>query len=170
MAREYVVLSDLSRTVGGIPCSFGLDDTWYDLDLTVEEKNELDRLLRPYIQVARPTEKQAGAFAAPKRIIPESDKTLRKAIRDWAEANGYSPDSEEPNKRVALNSRGRIPAVVQDAYDRAHGVERDSLGRVISLGDAPAGALFRARRPVVNENDTTSQDDTGKATPPTPSS
>ena len=44
--------------------------------------------------------------AAPAARAPKGDL---KAIRDWANANGYT-----------VSTRGRIPAEVQNAYSAAH--------------------------------------------------
>ncbi|MBD0673966.1 histone-like nucleoid-structuring protein Lsr2 [Streptomyces sp. CBMA156] len=115
MAIRTVVESDLSGKPDAATVTFGLGDTWYEVDLTPEEKKDLEDALQSYLKVSR----KAGPPSPPapsapkKRIVPETTVEERETIREWAKQAGHE-----------FAERGRIPKKVQKAYDEAHGIDR----------------------------------------------
>lgn len=89
--------------------TFGLGDTWYEVDLTPEEQKGLEDALKSYVKVSR----KAGKPASKKRVVPETTPEERDRIRAWGKEKGYE-----------FAERGRIPKTLQKAYDEAHGIDR----------------------------------------------
>lgn len=89
--------------------TFGLGDTWYEVDLTAEEQKDLEDALKSYLKVSR----KAGKSAPKKRVVPETTAEERDRIREWAKKEGYE-----------FAERGRIPKNVMKAYDEAHDIDR----------------------------------------------
>ncbi|MFJ5071686.1 histone-like nucleoid-structuring protein Lsr2 [Kitasatospora sp. NPDC088556] len=89
--------------------TFGLGDTWYEVDLTPEEQKGLEEALASYLKVSR----KAGKPAPKKRVVPETTAKEREKIRKWAKQAGHE-----------FAERGRIPTEVMRAYDEAHGIDR----------------------------------------------
>lgn len=87
--------------------SFALDGIEYDIDLSNKNQGALDKALGPYVRVARRIggrRRRSTVNRTPARIDPSRTR----AIRDWANENGYE-----------LSSRGRVPADVMAAYNAA---------------------------------------------------
>ena len=114
MAQKYIVqlVDDLTQQPiedgSGESVRFSLDGVSYTIDLTSEHADEFRGLLEPYVNAARKADvavraKSSGSSA------PRAPKGDLKAMRDWANENGYT-----------VSSRGRIPAEVQNAYAAAH--------------------------------------------------
>lgn len=111
MAIRSIVESDLSGKPNAATQTFGLGDTWYEIDLTPEEQKKLEEALKPYLKVSRKAEKTTSA--AKKRVVPETTAEERDKIREWAKKEGYE-----------FAERGRIPKKVMKAYDEAHDIDR----------------------------------------------
>ncbi|MFD7541269.1 MULTISPECIES: Lsr2 family protein [unclassified Streptomyces] len=109
MAIRNVVVSDLSGKPDADTVTFGLDGTWYQVDLTPEERKALQDALKAYLGVSR----KAAAAAPKKRQVPETSAAEREEIRKWAR-----------KKRFVFKERGRIPKEVMKAYDEAHDIDR----------------------------------------------
>ncbi|MFG3403714.1 Lsr2 family protein [Streptomyces sp. NPDC048142] len=109
MAIRSIVESDLSGKPDAATVTFGLGDTWYEVDLTPEEQKGLEDALKSYLKVSR----KAGKAAPKKRVVPETTPDERDKIREWAKKEGYD-----------FADRGRIPKTVMKAYDEAHGIDR----------------------------------------------
>lgn len=111
MAQKYIVqlVDDLTQETiedgSGENVRFGLDGISYVIDLTADHAADLRAALAPYVGVAR----RADSGPKPAKVVGVRPKGDLKAIRDWANANGYS-----------VSTRGRIPANVQDAFNAAH--------------------------------------------------
>lgn len=89
--------------------SFGLDGTFYEIDLNAKNAADLRQMLDTYIGAGRkqkkpPTKAAKNAGAVP---VPSLNRkrTEAETIRAWAGANGYE-----------VAERGRIPARVKNAY------------------------------------------------------
>lgn len=97
-------LSDLSGEADASTIEFGLDGTDYTIDLTDKEASKFREALAKYIGAAAPVKgrKRKGAAAA-------QTGTPAKVVREWAQAQG-----------MEVPDRGRIPAEVREAYDKAH--------------------------------------------------
>ncbi|MCX4405880.1 MULTISPECIES: Lsr2 family protein [unclassified Streptomyces] len=109
MAIRSIVESDLSGKPDAATATFGLGDTWYEIDLTAEEQKKLEEALKPYLKVSR----KAGKTPPKQRVVPETTAEERDRIREWAKKEGYD-----------LAERGRITKKVMKAYDEAHGIDR----------------------------------------------
>ena len=109
MAIRSVVESDLSQQTGASTVSFGLGETWYEVDLTEAERKELEAALSRYVEAGRKAARTA--WAAPStRFVPGTSNEEREAIRTWAKANGFS-----------IAAKGKIPNKIYRAYQEAQG-------------------------------------------------
>lgn len=104
---------------------FGLDGVTYEIDLDDKNETRLREALADYVAAARrtggrrtgtrrptTTTATAGAPARPQnggRGSAPIDRAQAQAIREWARTQGMS-----------VSERGRIPAKIVDAYQRAH--------------------------------------------------
>jgi Lsr2 len=98
----YVDDIDGSKADGTI--RFGLDGTYYEIDLSKKHADQLAKAIRPYIDAARkvPSSRRAPRGSRPARHN-QSD------VRAWARAQG-----------LKVSDRGRIPADVLAQYESAH--------------------------------------------------
>jgi hypothetical protein len=112
MAQKYIVqlVDDLTQQPiedgSGESVRFSLDGVSYTIDLTTDHAEEFRSALSPYVNAARKADVAVRAKASSTPRAPKGDL---KAIREWANANGFT-----------VSSRGRIPADVQTAYSAAH--------------------------------------------------
>lgn len=109
MAIRSIIESDLSGKPDAATAVFGLGGTWYEVDLTPEERKKLDQALEPYLKAGRKAENKP----AEKRVVPKTTPEEREAIRKWA-----------MEKDFEFAGRGRIPKAIQKAYDEAHNIDR----------------------------------------------
>ncbi|MGN7965657.1 histone-like nucleoid-structuring protein Lsr2 [Microbacterium sp. 22179] len=116
MARRIVhqLVDDIDGSVleigEGETVHFSLNGTAWEIDLNSEHAAELRGALEPYISAGR----RAGSASSPRSSSGSARKRPARnpevaAIRAWANDNGYS-----------LSERGRIPAPVIEAYNKAH--------------------------------------------------
>ena len=82
---------------------FSLDGVNYEIDLSAANAAKLRDALAPYIGHAE----RIGGRKTTRSAGPRRSNVS--AVREWARANGFE-----------VNDRGRIPAPVQEAYDKAH--------------------------------------------------
>lgn len=105
--RVQVVLED---DIDGSPAvetvSFGLDGVSYEIDLSAANSAALRDQLAKWVGAAH---RVGGRRAAGRKASSSSRRSDVSAVRAWARANGH-----------AINERGRVPAAVQAAYDKAH--------------------------------------------------
>src|SRR5207249_9238449 len=123
MAKRYVLVDDLTgkeiEEGKGGTVAFSLRGEHFQIDLSEESQAKLDKILQPYLQAATPAEAPhpslppaRKAAKAAKRAAPAPDemsKEQRDAIRNWANANGYT-----------VGDRGRIKAEIIEAFEAAH--------------------------------------------------
>jgi hypothetical protein len=107
--RIVTLVSDLSGEPVdlGAPVRFSLDGTTYDIDLTSAEREALQEAMSPFIASARVSTNsppRAGRSDTASDEAPSS-----RDIRAWATANGFE-----------VPQRGRIPALVREAFAVAH--------------------------------------------------
>lgn len=111
MARQVQIVytSDLSEVEDDSveTVYFSLDGSDYEIDLTPDEHNELSEALQKYIDAGRPSASRTTRKKPTETVKVPSDA---KAVRAWAEANGYGDK---------LPARGRIPQEIRDAYAAA---------------------------------------------------
>lgn len=109
MATKTIHESDLSGVPGAEPFPLEVGSHGaLEVDLTHDEREELEFLLRPYLSAARPAGRNPR-----RRQVPEMTPEERERIRAWADKQGFE-----------VASYGRVPRHVQLAYDQAHGIRR----------------------------------------------
>ncbi|MER8119087.1 Lsr2 family protein [Streptomyces sp. NPDC094031] len=106
MAQKVQVLlvDDLDGGEADETVTFALDGKTYEIDLTTANADKLRGALDPYVKGGRRTGGRGKARAT------SSGNQDTAAIRAWAKENG-----------VEVNDRGRVPASVRDAYEKANG-------------------------------------------------
>lgn len=128
MAREVKVIikDDLTDEEGAETIAFGVDNTWYEIDLTRDNEEAFRDLLKPYLDVARKADNPRSVrtrtgttattgMAGTNGYAPNhwtatrqrADKLAR--VRKWAKENGH---------RIA--DRGRIAEPIINAYNTAN--------------------------------------------------
>jgi hypothetical protein len=93
------------------PVSFGLDGVWFEIRLGAANAARLRAALDRFVRAAR---RLPGTTPAPVRSV---DAQEAPTVRHWARQHGY---------RVC--DRGRISAIVLEAYGRAHPDRRPGSG------------------------------------------
>ena len=107
---EVRLVDDIDGSNASETVTFGLDRRQYEMDLSTRNAAKLRAALAPFVASARPV--VGGGARATVRRRPKSatDRERTAAIRGWAREHGH---------KVA--DRGRIPAAVIDAYEKAAG-------------------------------------------------
>ena len=104
--RVQVVLEDdIDGSLADETVSFALDGVSYEIDLSSANAAKLRDGLGSWIGAATRT----GGRKAPSRRPGGGRRNNVSEVREWARANGHK-----------INERGRVPAAVQAAYDKAH--------------------------------------------------
>lgn len=108
MAQKVQVLlvDDLEGVEADETVAFALDGKTYEIDLTTANADKLRGILEPYTGAGRKISGRRKP-AATKTVEVGADSAT---IRAWAKSNGW-PD---------LKSRGRVPAEVRDAFEKAN--------------------------------------------------
>lgn len=106
MAIRQIVESDISGNTDASTVSFGFEGTWYEVDLTAQEREELKNALSRYFKIGRKT----GPRPNPKRAVPDTTPEQREIIRQWAKDEGFE-----------IADRGVIPKQIFAAYKTEHG-------------------------------------------------
>lgn len=96
---------------------FGLDGTWYEIDLNDKNAKKLNDALTVFIAAARRGEpesrrsqsRQPKAKTTRSASRPSLDREQTTAIRDWARSQG-----------MTVSDRGRLAQTVIDQYEAAH--------------------------------------------------
>jgi hypothetical protein len=120
MAQKVQVLlvCDLhdDEVEGSETVAFGLDGTSYEIDVCEQHAGELRDAFASYVGAARragrapvaPAQRRGGR-AARGTGGGNGDKQRVQEIREWARSNGHK-----------VSERGRLSAVVVQAYEAAH--------------------------------------------------
>lgn len=104
--RMQVVLEDdLDGSPATTTIRFALEGASYEIDVNDENATQLRQALAPWVAHAT----KVTAASAPSGRRSSSRRNNSSDVREWAAANGYK-----------VSSRGRVPAEVKEAYDRAH--------------------------------------------------
>lgn len=109
MAKKVIItlIDDLDgESEAAETVEFGLDGVGYEIDLTAENAERLRDQLAEWIGSARKT---GGRRRPGTRRSSGTGSSKTAEIRAWAQANGYT-----------VSSRGRIPADIVEAYEKAH--------------------------------------------------
>ena len=102
---KIILVDDLDGGTADETVRFGLDGVSYEIDLSSDNASELRSALERFISGARKT--STGRATRTKVSTGRNQDSAQ--IRQWARGNGY-----------AVNSRGRIQAEIQEAYQRAN--------------------------------------------------
>lgn len=107
MAQKVIValIDDIDGSPAARTITFSIEGTGYEIDLSEGNVKKFLEDLAPYLDVARKT--RPSVRRRPRTPAPGRENNA--AIRAWANANGYD-----------LSSRGRIPAAVVEAFEKAH--------------------------------------------------
>jgi hypothetical protein len=108
---QVLLVDDMTGGEADETVTFALDGASYEIDLTTENADKLRGLLSDYVDAGRKTGGRAsrGRGRAARAASAGSSQDTAK-IRAWAKDNGYE-----------VNDRGRVPASIKEAYDKAHG-------------------------------------------------
>lgn len=101
-----VVESDLSGKTDASTVTFGVGDTWFEIDLTAQEEKDLLKALEVYQSKAR----KASPKSTKKKVVPVTTPEKRDEIRAWASEQGFE-----------FAERGRIPKKILAAYEAKFG-------------------------------------------------
>ncbi|MEU4169050.1 Lsr2 family protein [Streptomyces sp. NPDC026665] len=111
MAQKVQVLlvDDLDGGEADETVTFALDGKTYEIDLTTANADKLRGLLDAYVKGGRRTGGRASGGRGKARVASggAQDTAL---IRAWAKENG-----------LEVNDRGRVPATIREAYEKANG-------------------------------------------------
>jgi hypothetical protein len=110
MAMKKVIESDLSGRQDAERVTFGFGDTWYEIDLTDDERQGLETALKSYLAAGR---KATPEPPQRRKMVPATTPQERDQIRQWGRENGFD-----------FAPYGRIPKEVMAAYDAAHNITR----------------------------------------------
>jgi hypothetical protein len=110
MAQKVTVqlVDDIDGGPAEETVSFSLDGVSYEIDLSSGNAAAFRDGLARYVGTARRVGSRASAGRASGRRRAQGDNRTAQ-IREWARANGQK-----------VNERGRIPATVVEAYEKAH--------------------------------------------------
>ncbi|GAA0385129.1 Lsr2 family protein [Streptomyces luteireticuli] len=110
MAQKVQVLlvDDIDGGEADETVTFALDGKSYEIDLTTDNADKLRGLLEPYAKNGRRTGGRSAGRARGRATSAGSPDTAK--IRAWAKENGYN-----------VNDRGRVPAEIREAYEKANG-------------------------------------------------
>jgi hypothetical protein len=101
--RHVIVTDDLDGTEGARTYRFSWQDVTYEVDPSDTHRDELLRLLAPYIDAGRRV--RGGRRTVTSSAGAGED---RAAVRAWARENGHE-----------ISDRGRIPTSALEAYRSA---------------------------------------------------
>ncbi|WP_392508029.1 Lsr2 family protein [Naumannella halotolerans] len=103
---QIILEDDLDGSSATETIRFGLDGVDYEIDLSEDNAAKLRDGLAPWVAHGR---RLGGRKRSSGK--PASTSTASKAgdVRAWAQAQG-----------LEVSARGRIPAEIQEAYDKAH--------------------------------------------------
>ncbi|MEU9188066.1 Lsr2 family protein [Streptomyces sp. NPDC048484] len=111
MAQKVQVLlvDDLDGGEADETVTFALDGKTYEIDLTTANADKLRGLLEPYLKGGRRTGGRASGGRGKARSVSGGSQDTAQ-IRAWAKENGHE-----------VNDRGRVPATIREAYEKANG-------------------------------------------------
>ena len=110
MAQKVQVLlvDDLDGGEADETVTFALDGKTYEIDLTTANADKLRGLLDAYVKGGRRTGGRASGGRGKARVASGGAQDTAQ-IRAWAKENGYE-----------VNDRGRVPASIREAYEKAN--------------------------------------------------
>ncbi|MBW1598960.1 Lsr2 family protein [Streptomyces sp. JJ38] len=111
MAQKVQVLlvDDLEGGEADETVTFALDGKSYEIDLTEANAQKLRESLAEFVKAGRRTGGRSGGRGKARAGSSGGSQDTAK-IRAWAKENGYN-----------VNDRGRVPAEIREAYEKANG-------------------------------------------------
>jgi hypothetical protein len=106
---QVLLVDDLDGGEADETVTFALDGKTYEIDLTTANADKLRGLLEPYVKGGRRTGGRAAGGRGKARVASGGSQDTAQ-IRAWAKENGYE-----------VNDRGRVPASIREAYEKANG-------------------------------------------------
>ncbi len=109
MAQKVQVLlvDDLEGGEADETVTFALDGKTYEIDLNTGNADKLRDALADFVKAGRRTGGRSSRGKGGRSSTGSPDTAK---IRAWAKENGYE-----------VNDRGRVPATVREAYEKANG-------------------------------------------------
>jgi hypothetical protein len=107
MAKQTVVIYSGEEPEEAATHTFALDGVQYEIDLAPDSYEKLLEALSAFMKSGRKQSRGRAQRAGGRQrqaAVPDSA-----AIRAWAKENGYE-----------VSGRGRVPAEVREAYEKAH--------------------------------------------------
>jgi Lsr2 len=105
---QVILVDDMDGGSADETVSFSLDGVSYEIDLSTKNAAAFRDAFAQYVGTARKVGgRGAGRGTSRRRSTGGDNRTAQ--IREWARSNGQK-----------VNERGRIPAIVIEAYDKAH--------------------------------------------------
>jgi hypothetical protein len=110
---QVLLVDDLSGGEADESVTFALDGATYEIDLSSQNADKLRDVLADYVEAGRKVGGRSSrgrgrtASRGPVAAVSTSQDTAK--IRAWAKDNGYE-----------VNDRGRVPASIREAYEKAH--------------------------------------------------
>lgn len=92
---------------------FGLDGRDYETELCAKDRTAFDKMIAPYLEIARKVGKVAVAKAPKTKRRTAAMRQHSANVRAWGIENGLIPDDE-------TGRHGRLPVSVTRAYDAEH--------------------------------------------------
>jgi hypothetical protein len=105
---QVLLVDDLDGGEADETVTFALDGKSYEIDLSTANADKLRSTLETFVKNGRRTGGRAGGRG--RRTVASGGSQDTAKIRAWAKENGYD-----------VNDRGRVPATVREAYEKAHG-------------------------------------------------
>lgn len=108
--RVQVILEDdIDGGTAAETVTFGIDGSSYEIDLSKKNAAKLRDALAPYVANARRASRRTAGARRGGQSASRNDRGRIQAIREWARTNGH-----------AVSDRGRIPASIVEAYEKAN--------------------------------------------------
>lgn len=98
------------------PVTLSLGRTTYNLYLSEANHGKLLEAVNPFIENAETVSSTPARSSS--SSSSSADKEKMKKVREWAQASKFKFTDAAGNEKT-LGDRGRIPAEVVDAYDKA---------------------------------------------------
>ena len=106
---QVILVDDMDGGSADETVSFALDGVSYEIDLSDKNAKAFRDSMAQYVGLARRVGGRAARGTGGSRRRSGSGDNRTAQIREWARSNGHQ-----------VNERGRIPAAVVEAYDKAH--------------------------------------------------
>ena len=106
---QVLLVDDLDGGEADETVTFALDGKTYEIDLTTANADKLRGLLEAYVKGGRRTGGRASGGRGKARATSGGSQDTAQ-IRAWAKENGFE-----------VNDRGRVPATIREAYEKANG-------------------------------------------------